>query len=213
MYERFIKRALDFAGASTILIVTSPVFIVIAIVIKLTSPGPAIFKQERTGLNGEVFTMRKFRSMAKDNNVNDVTSGDKVTKIGKILRATSLDELPQLINVVLGDMSFIGPRPWIPTYYEHMNENQRRRNNVRPGITGLAQAYGRNSLSIHEKINYDLEYVDNMSLRGDVKVIFVTVKTLFDHEAHELGKGGIHEELNVLRSQNGEQGDAQAVGA
>ncbi|UTX51095.1 sugar transferase [Candidatus Saccharibacteria bacterium TM7i] len=205
MYERFIKRTLDFAGASFLLIITSPVFIAITIIVKLTSRGPAIFKQERTGLNGELFTMRKFRSMAKDNDVHDAKSGDKVTKVGKILRATSLDELPQLINVLRGDMSFIGPRPWIPTYYEHMNLEQRRRNNVRPGITGLAQAYGRNNLSIHEKINYDVEYVDNMSLRGDLKVIFVTVKTLFDHEAHELGKGGIHEELDVLRSQNGNE--------
>lgn len=205
MYERFIKRAFDFTGASLLLIAVSPVFIIIAVVIKLTSRGPAIFRQERTGLNGELFTMRKFRSMTKDNDVNDTESGDKVTKIGKILRATSLDELPQLINVIRGDMSFIGPRPWIPTYYEHMNAEQRQRNSVRPGITGLAQAYGRNNLTIHEKINYDLRYATHISLREDLKVIFVTVKTLFDHEAHELGKGGIHEELDILKQQNSGQ--------
>ena len=201
MYERYTKRALDFAGASVLLLIASPAFLVIALVIKLTSRGPAVFKQERTGKGGKNFTMRKFRTMAKDNDVNDASSGDVVTRVGRILRLTSLDELPQLINVIRGDMSFIGPRPWIPTYYQHMNTEQRRRNDVRPGITGLAQAYGRNNLSIHEKIGYDLEYVNAISLREDAKVIFVTIKTLFDHEAHELGKGGIHEELDVLKSQ------------
>ena len=201
MYERYIKRALDFAGASVLLLIASPAFLIIALVIKLTSRGPAVFKQERTGKGGKNFTMRKFRTMAKDNDVNDTSSGDVVTRVGRILRLTSLDELPQLINVIRGDMSFIGPRPWIPTYYEHMNTEQRRRNDVRPGITGLAQAYGRNNLSIHEKIGYDLEYVNAISLREDIKVIFVTLKTLFDHEAHELGKGGIHEELDVLKGQ------------
>jgi len=201
MYARFVKRALDFIGASFLLLLSSPLFIVVAIIIKLTSRGPVFFRQERTGLHGKTFTMCKFRSMAEDNDVNDVKSGDKVTKVGKILRATSLDELPQFINIIRGDMSFIGPRPWIPAYYQHMNAKQRHRNDVRPGITGLAQAYGRNNLNIYEKINYDLRYVRNVSFFGDIKVIFVTIKMLFNREACELGKEGIHEELEMLKKQ------------
>ena len=202
MYERYIKRGFDFVAASLMLLLASPVFAVIAIAIKLNSKGPAIFKQKRTGRNGEIFTMRKFRSMSRDNDVRDNSKCDQITRVGKILRATSLDELPQLINIVRGDMSFIGPRPWIHSYYENMNSTQRQRYNVRPGITGLAQAYGRNNLSIHEKISYDLDYVDNMSLLGDIKVIFVTIKTLFEPSGNTIGKGGIHEELSELKQQN-----------
>ncbi len=212
MYAKYGKRTIDIVGSTALLAIALLPMAIIAIVIRLTSKGPAVFVQKRTGLGGEAFRMYKFRSMAKDNDVHDAKSGDKVTGVGKLLRATSLDELPQLFNVIRGDMSFIGPRPWITTYYEHMNSEQRRRNSVRPGITGLAQAYGRNNLSIHEKINYDLEYVDGMSLYGDLKVIFVTIKTLFDHEAHELGKGGIHEELDMLKKQDSGQ-SAQIQGA
>ncbi len=117
MYERYVKRILDATAASVLFIVTSPALIVIAIIVKLSSPGSVLFKQERTGRNGEIFTMRKFRSMAHDNDVHDASSQDKITKVGKFLRATSLDELPQLINIIRGDMSFIGPRPWIHSYY------------------------------------------------------------------------------------------------
>ncbi len=204
MYTKYVKRILDLLLGSVLFIIALPFFIPIVILIRLTSHGPAIFRQQRSGHRGRKFTMYKFRTMAHDNDVHDATKGDHVTTIGRILRMASLDELPQLINVIKGDMSFIGPRPWITAYYKNMNAKQRRRYNVRPGITGLAQAYGRNDLTIHEKIAYDLEYVDNISLREDVKVIFVTIKTLFDHEAHELGKGGIHEELDVLKSQNRE---------
>ena len=202
MYERYVKRILDATAASVLFIVTSPALIVIAIIVKLSSPGSVLFKQERTGRNGEIFTMRKFRSMAHDNDVHDASSQDKITKVGKFLRATSLDELPQLINIIRGDMSFIGPRPWIHSYYEHMNNTQRQRNSVRPGITGLAQAYGRNNLTIHEKINYDLIYVESMSLLGDIKVIFATLRTLFEPSGNTIGKGGIHEELSELKRQN-----------
>lgn len=203
MYEKFGKRGLDIMLATALIILTLPLFIVISLAIKLSSRGPAVFKQERTGLNGKTFTMRKFRSMTKDNNVLDSNTDDRITRIGKILRATSLDELPQFINILNGDMSFIGPRPWITEYYTHMNTDQRRRNSVRPGITGLAQVCGRNTLTIHEKIDYDLQYVDVVSLRGDMKVVLATLRTIFDHGAHQLGKGGIHEELETLKCQDG----------
>lgn len=201
MYANYGKRTLDIVGATLMLVVTFPIALVIALTIRYTSEGPVLFRQERTGLHGKVFRMYKFRSMAHHNNVHDRESADYVTPVGKVLRMTSLDELPQLINVIRGDMSFIGPRPWLHAYYEHMNTKQRKRNSVRPGITGLAQAHGRNNLNIFEKIAYDLEYVHDISLREDIKVIFVTIKTLFDHEAHELGKGGIHDELDELKGQ------------
>lgn len=206
MYATFGKRTLDIIGAAVLLVLALVPMAIIAIVIRLTSKGPVFFKQQRTGLGGKTFRMYKFRSMAPSNDVHDRKCADYVTPVGKVLRATSLDELPQLINVIRGDMSFIGPRPWLHAYYENMTDKQRQRNSVRPGITGLAQAYGRNSLNIFEKINYDLEYVREISLREDVKVIFVTVKTLFDHEAHELGKGGIHDELDELKGQRVAEG-------
>lgn len=140
--------------------------------------------------------------MPADNDVHDTSKSDSLTRVGKVIRATSLDEIPQLINIIKGDMSFIGPRPWITDYYDNMNSDQRRRNNVRPGITGRAQAYGRNSISIQQKIAHDLDYVDNVTLLNDVKIIFVTIKTLFDKESNTLGKSGIHEELQELKKQN-----------
>lgn len=203
MYEKFVKRSLDLISAVTLLVISLPFSAFIALLIKCSSRGPVLFSQPRTGLGGKNFTMYKFRTMAKDNDVLDSSKGDIVTPLGKLLRRTSLDEIPQLINIVRGDMSFIGPRPWITEYYKYMNATQRKRNSVRPGITGLAQAYGRNHLTIHEKIGYDLIYVKNMSVRGDLKVIFVTMKMLLDHGAHEIGKGGIHDELETLKKQGG----------
>lgn len=164
MYRNYIKRGFDLIGAITLFALALPLFIIIAIIIKLTSNGPVIFTQDRSGVGGKVFKMRKFRTMAHDNDVHDASRENHITGVGKILRAFSLDELPQLINVISGDMSFIGPRPWITPYYDHMNAAQRHRYDVRPGITGLAQVYGRNNLTIHQKIGYDLRYVEHIGL-------------------------------------------------
>lgn len=202
MYQNYIKRALDVALAFVLLIVTLPVSLIVAILIKYESPGPVFFKQNRTGQYGKQFKMYKFRSMSHDNNVRDLTKQDQTTKIGTTMRHLSIDEIPQLINVIIGDMSFIGPRPWIPEYYEHMTKKQRQRNDVRPGITGLAQAYGRNSLTIKQKIKYDLEYVHDISLQEDVKIILITLKTMFDKSTNEMGKGAIHSELDILKRQH-----------
>ncbi|MDX2776125.1 sugar transferase [Streptomyces caniscabiei] len=206
MYQRIVKRLLDVSLASILLIITAPFSLIIALLIKYESPGPVFFRQDRTGLDGKTFTMRKFRSMSASNDVRDLSKKDEVTKIGRIMRALSLDEIPQLINIIEGDMSFIGPRPWIPEYYQHMNKTQRRRNDVRPGITGLAQAYGRNRLTIHEKIAYDLEYVKDISLKEDMKIILITVRTLLkttvDEDTLQIGKNGIRNEIDVLRGQN-----------
>lgn len=184
------------------LIILSPLFIIISLLIMLDSKGPILFKQVRTGKKGKLFTMYKFRTMVFDNDVYDFKSKDKHTKIGKILRKTSLDEIPQLICILKGDMSFIGPRPWIVDYYDNMNDIQRHRYDVRPGLTGLAQASGRNNLSIFDKINYDLEYIKNYSLRQDIKVIFMTIKSVFTCCGCDAGKKTIQDELNALKKQN-----------
>lgn len=181
------------------LIVASPLMLLIAIAIKLDSKGPVFFKQERTGKNGKNFTLCKFRTMVKDNDVHDFSKADEHTRVGKILRKTSLDELPQLYAIAIGKMSFIGPRPWIPDYYENMNDAQRHRCDVRPGLTGLAQAMGRNSIGIIEKINYDLEYIKNYSLTQDIRIIFLTIKMVFTGSGADAGKGTIQSELDELK--------------
>ena len=196
-----VKRVFDFIIALVAVILTSPIMLVLAIAIKLDSKGPAIFKQVRTGKNGKTFMLYKFRTMAVDNDVHDFSNKDKHTKVGTFLRKVSLDELPQFINVLKGDMSFIGPRPWITDYWDNMNEEQRHRCDVLPGITGLAQAKGRNNISIFEKINYDLEYIRNFSLKEDIKVIFWTIKTVVSKDGADAGKGTIQNELEDLKNQ------------
>jgi lipopolysaccharide/colanic/teichoic acid biosynthesis glycosyltransferase len=201
MYK-YVKRGIDLIMAVLLLIIFLIPMLSIAVLIKLDSKGPVLFKQKRTGLKGKVFNLYKFRSMVTDNDVHDFSKGDQHTKVGNILRKTSLDELPQIINILKGEMSFIGPRPWITDYYDNMNEKQRHRNDVLPGITGLAQAKGRNNISINEKINYDLEYVKNYSFRQDVKIVFLTIKTVLSKEGADAGKNTIQNELEDLKTQN-----------
>ncbi len=196
------KRIIDVTAASLMGIVLSPVLLAISIAIKLDSKGPILFKQKRTGKNGKEFMLYKFRSMVAENNVHDFSCQDQHTKVGNFIRKTSLDELPQLLNIIKGDMSFIGPRPWIPDYFESMNDEQRHRYDVLPGITGLAQAMGRNNLTIEDKINYDLEYVNNCSLKQDVKVIVKTVETVLSKSGADAGKSTIQNELELLKAKN-----------
>jgi len=184
------------------LIIAAPLMVIIAIAIKLDSKGPVLFKQERTGKHGKNFYVYKFRTMSADNNVHDFSKADQHTKVGKILRKTSLDELPQLLSIAIGKMSFIGPRPWIPDYYENMNEEQRHRTDVRPGLTGLAQCMGRNNITIIDKINYDLEYIRNYSIVQDLKIIILTIKCVFTGSGADAGKGTIENELKELKRKN-----------
>ena len=201
MYK-YLKRIIDiFLALFTLLFMLIPM-ILIAIAIKLESKGPVLFKQQRTGKNGKPFNLYKFRSMAKENDVHNFKEKDKITKVGKFIRKTSLDELPQIFNILKGEMSFIGPRPWIVDYYNNFNAYQKRRVKVLPGITGLAQATGRNNLTIFEKINYDIKYVDNYSFIMDLKVIFLTIKTVFSKTGYEIGKNGIEQELKELQKQD-----------
>lgn len=195
------KRLFDILISLFGIIISSPIMIIVAIAIKLDSKGPAIFKQERTGRFGKTFNVWKFRTMAVNNDVHDFSQKDQHTKVGTFLRKTSLDELPQLFNILFGKMSFIGPRPWITDYNDNMTEEQRHRSDVRPGLTGLAQAKGRNNLTIFDKINYDLEYIDNYGLIEDIKVIFLTIKTVLSKEGADAGKNVIQNELDDLKTQ------------
>lgn len=197
MYK-YVKRLLDIIISLIVLIVFSLPILILSIVIKLEDKGPVLFKQTRTGYKGKEFKLYKFRSMTIDNDVLNNKSENKLTKVGKFIRKTSLDELPQFINILKGDMSLIGPRPWIVEYYNNFTDEQKKRVDVLPGITGLAQATGRNNITIFEKINYDLEYVNNYSLLMDIKVIFLTIKTVLSKTGAEISKSGIHEELKEL---------------
>ena len=203
MYRYFFKRIIDIFISLIALLVLWPLFIIIAILIKIDDNGPVFYRQVRTGKNGKNFLMFKFRTMkaCKRGDEMKLSHDERVTKLGKVLRKTSLDELPQFFNVIKGDMSFIGPRPWIVDYYERFNEEQKRRVEVRPGIIGLAQARGRNSLSIFDKINYDLEYVDNLSFLMDFRVLFESIRMVLKREHAEIIQEDIKLELEQLESQ------------
>lgn len=198
-----IKYLFDRILALIGIILTLPLMIIIAIAIKLDSKGHILFRQKRTGKNGKDFYICKFRTMVESNDVHDFSKSDEHTRVGKLLRKTSLDELPQLFSIFLGKMSFIGPRPWITDYYDNMSQAQRQRYVVRPGLTGLAQVMGRNKLTIFDKINYDLDYIKNYSLRQDIKIIILTIITVFTGAGAEAGKDNIKRELDALKRQNG----------
>ncbi len=193
------KRLFDIIISLIGLVFTIPIFIIFAPIIKLHDGGPVLFKQVRTGKKGREFVLYKFRSMEIDNDVRDFSKEDQMTGVGKFLRKTSLDELPQFWNVLKGEMSLVGPRPWIPEYYQEMKPSQRKRYVVRPGITGLAQVRGRNNIPVSKKIKYDLEYVDKLSFHEDFKILLLTVRAVFQKEAAYSKKENVKEELNELR--------------
>ena len=190
MYK-YIKRILDIILSIIALILFSPLFLLIIILIKITTKDKIFYNQIRTGKDGKNFKMYKFRTM----------KNKKVTEIGKILRNTSLDELPQFLNVLKGEMSLIGPRPWIPEYYERFNGYQKKRVNVLPGIIGLAQANGRNDIDIFKKIDYDIEYIDNLSFKLDIKILLKSIKVIIIKEDINKIEDHLNEELKVLEEQ------------
>lgn len=183
-YRKYIKRPMDFILALIALIVLFPVLIIIAILVKINLGSPVIFKQQRPGLNEKIFTLYKFRTMAdiRDKNGKLLPDNQRLTRFGKFLRSTSLDELPELYNILKGDMSFVGPRPLLVEYLPLYNQLQRRRHEVRPGLTGLAQVNGRNAISWDQKFELDVEYVDNVSFIGDLKIIILTFKKVLTRE-------------------------------
>ncbi len=183
MYKQ-IKRVLDFCAALIILTVLSPVLIIVSLLIALCDDGPILFRQERPGKDKKIFTVYKFRTMKTqtDENGVELSDMDRMTKIGRILRASSIDELPQLFNVLKGDMSFIGPRPLLTEYLERYDTYQMRRHEVLPGITGWAQVNGRNTITWDERFDLDVFYVDNISLMLDAKIVFKTIVNIIKRE-------------------------------
>lgn len=176
MYRLFFKRLMDFTLSLIAIILLSPVFIVVAILVRIKLGGPVLFKQERPGKKEKIFKIYKFRTMTnkKDEEGNLLPDELRLTKFGKMLRSTSLDELPGLFNILKGNMSIVGPRPLLVSYLDLYNDQQKKRHNTRPGLTGLAQVNGRNAISWEQKFDYDIEYVNKITFFRDVKIIFKT---------------------------------------
>ncbi|WP_404459797.1 sugar transferase [Sutcliffiella horikoshii] len=183
-YRRFVKRPMDLILSLIAITVLSPILLGVAILVRTKLGSPVLFKQKRPGLNEEIFMMYKFRTMTdeRDNKGKLLPDSVRLTKFGRLLRSTSLDELPELFNILKGDMSIIGPRPLLVQYLQLYNNHQKRRHEVRPGLSGLAQVNGRNAISWEDKFNLDVEYVDNVGFIEDWKIIFLTIKKVFVRE-------------------------------
>lgn len=186
MYRNCMKRCLDFLLSLCGLILLSPVLLILAVLVRVKLGSPVLFKQERPGKNEKIFTLCKFRTMTdekdeKDEKGNLLPDAVRLTKFGKFLRGTSLDELPELFNILKGDMSIVGPRPLLVSYLPYYSERERLRHSVRPGLTGLAQVSGRNYIDWDRRLAKDVEYVENLSFRMDMKVLWMTVQTVLGH--------------------------------
>ncbi|CAM3645379.1 sugar transferase [Flavobacterium gelidilacus] len=184
MYKTYFKRLLDFSAALIGFIILSPIFLVVMIALFFANQGKPFFFQTRPGKNEMLFKIIKFKTMndKKDKDGNLLADGERLTSIGAFVRKTSLDEIPQLLNVLKGDMSLIGPRPLLVQYLLLYNETQKQRHNIRPGITGWAQINGRNAISWNQKFEYDVWYVNNCTFLLDIKILFLTVKKVFVSE-------------------------------
>lgn len=184
MIYKYIKRILDIISSLLAIIILSPLLAVTAVLVKTKLGSPVLFKQERPGKDEKIFTLIKFRTMTDERDENGELLPDEVrlTKFGKFLRSTSIDELPELFNILKGDMSVIGPRPLLVKYLPRYNEHQHRRHEVRPGLSGWAQVNGRNSISWEEKFDLDVEYVDNYSLSKDINILFMTVMSVIKRD-------------------------------
>lgn len=201
MYRRFVKRGLDFIISLMALIILSPVMLVVAILVRCKLGSPVIFHQDRPGYQEKIFRLYKFRSMTdeKDEQGNLFPDAVRLTKFGRMLRATSLDELPELWNILKGDMSLIGPRPLLVSYLPYYTEEESLRHTVRPGLTGWAQVNGRNLLDWDTRFAKDVEYVRNMSFRLDMKIFFMTIKKVFVHENIEVDTNRVEGNFAEIR--------------
>lgn len=204
MYKHFFKRIFDFIFSLIAIITLSPLMIIIAILVRVKLGSPVLFKQKRPGKNEKIFTMYKFRTMTNKTDVNGnlLHDSERLTKFGKFLRSTSLDELPELYNILIGDMSLIGPRPLAVEYLPYYYDNERIRHSVRPGLTGLAQVNGRNTLNWEERFSFDIQYVNKLNLFMDIKIIFRTfIKIFYTKDVTIRGTTNIID-FNVYRSNN-----------
>lgn len=184
MYKNYIKRILDFLLSGIVLIILAIPLIIVGLLIKVQLGSPILFRQKRPGKNGKIFEIIKFRTMnnTKDENGNLLPDDLRLTKFGKFIRSTSIDELPELINILKGDMSIVGPRPLLVEYLDLYNEEQKHRHDVRPGLTGLAQVNGRNCITWEAKFKYDIEYVKNVTFINDCKIILKTIEKVLLRE-------------------------------
>lgn len=195
IYERFVKRSIDIILSLIAIVILSPVLLLTSILVRIKVGSPVLFKQERPGLQEKIFTIYKFRTMTnrKDDKGELLPDIDRLTKFGRFLRSTSLDELPQLVNIIKGDLSIIGPRPLLVSYLPLYNDEQRKRHNVRPGLVGLAGVRGRNAQSWEDKFKSDIEYVNHISFLMDLKILFLALAMVFK-------RTGINEEGEVTAS-------------
>ena len=201
IYRKYVKRLLDIIISLCALIILSPILLITALLVSVKLGSPVIFHQERPGYNEKIFKLCKFRSMTeeKDENGNLLPDAVRLTKFGRMLRATSLDELPELLNILKGDMSLIGPRPLLVSYLPYYTEEERLRHTVRPGLTGLAQVSGRNLLEWDKRFAKDVEYVRNLSFTMDMKIFFLTIKKVFVHENIEVDTNKVEGNFAEIR--------------
>lgn len=197
LYEKYIKRPQDFLCALLATIVLSPILLIVALMVRVKLGSPVLFMQERPGRGGKIFKLYKFRTMtdARDENGELLPDEQRLPTFGKLLRSTSLDELPELLNMLKGDMAVVGPRPLLVRYLPRYNAHQARRHEVRPGFTGLAQVHGRNAISWEEKFDWDVKYVDHITFLGDWKIIIDTVKTVLRREGINSGEAATMNEF------------------
>ncbi len=201
IYRRVVKRILDIILALIGLIVLSPVFLIVTVLVRVKLGSPVFFHQDRPGRDGKIFGLLKFRSMtdARDADGNLLPDAMRLPKFGRILRATSLDELPEFVNILKGDMSFVGPRPLLVRYLPYYTEEEMHRHDVRPGLTGLAQIHGRNALNWEDRFRYDLDYVEHCSLALDVSIVLQTVGKVLHHSGVQSGAEQTIPDLDVYR--------------
>ena len=204
MYRKYIKRPMDFILSLLAIIVLSPVLGVTALLVRIKLGSPVLFSQERPGKDEKIFKMYKFRTMTdeRDSNGNLLPDEDRLTKFGRILRKTSLDELPELFCILKGDMSIIGPRPLLVEYLPYYTDEERHRHDVRPGLSGLAQINGRNTITWEEKFAYDLKYINDISFFGDIKIIFLSVAKAINGSDIRVGKEFVVEKFIDSRKDN-----------
>lgn len=211
MYAKYIKRTLDLILSLMALIVLMPLMIIIGILVRINLGSPIIFKQKRSGKNEKIFTLYKFRTMTDKRDIDGNLLPDeyRLTKFGKFLRSTSLDELPELINIIKGDMAIVGPRPLLVEYLPYYTEEEKHRHDVRPGLTGLAQVNGRNLLEWDERLKKDLEYINSISVKNDLFIIFRTIINVIKRK--DIAVGREHNMLSLNKEREYKYGNKKSI--